>query len=576
MRRRSQAEHQRRCRRGRARATRRGATGGAGRRPCRRGRLDVGRAAAAVVGVESSRRRPSPRRTSAVGGHDPGVHGRAVARARLDDDRARPARGHLGRAVARAVVDHDHAEARRGCRRAGRERRRLVAAREHEVAEVHVVQGRRGRAPQRGPEPYEPLTCAGRLAAAARRRLPRVGPWLPAARPRLARGRGLVGWSAVGAAVGWRRSPCPSARLGRRTSAATVPAAPRGSGSRGSGPGTLPAVLLVGALGVAAPARSRSGCPGAAAARVVRRRRWPGCVARARRRPDGHRRGSCDRVRVPPHRARRRRRRRRRCTSTSTASRTSRRTTGRCTSPATRRARCCSSSRSSGSGSAAAWRPALVGAAGRRDDRRRGAGRRCVALGAEDAARRAAPFLVFGPAAIWHGGLRRRDVRRGRGVGAGCLALRPPRAAAGAGRLAVVAGLLLGYVRDVVVRPAAAGPLALAVLVAARGPGGRCRGPRCAALAVVLALRAGRLRLVGGLSGAAASGTGTGSPADRPTRTGSGATSPRCASAPDPLSARGSRRCVDCAATRRRRDPGVVAARRRRRSPIVARATCPG
>ncbi len=120
-------------------------------------------------------------------------------------------------------------------------------------------------------------------------------------------------------------------------------------------------------------------------------------------------------------------------------------------------------------------------------------------LGAEAAARRAAPFLVLGPAAVFMA--VSADAVFG-AVAAWGLAALAMAATRGAGRAwigwSLVAGLLLGCCVLLSYGLVLLGPLALAVLVVARSwrPLPVAAG---AALCVVLAVRGVRLRLVGGL-----------------------------------------------------------------------------
>ena len=190
-------------------------------------------------------------------------------------------------------------------------------------------------------------------------------------------------------------------------------------------------------------------------------------------------------------------------------------TTGRPTSPATRRARCCSSSvlvrLGLGGGFAAGLVVTVLAAT------------TAVAvlvtlraLGAERLARRAAPFLVLGPAAVWQCRLGRRDVRRRRGLGPRRLALgaRDRGAALGAGRCSP--GCCSADARDDVLRPAAAGAARARGARRRAVAGGRCRSRRVAALAVVLAFAAVRLRAGGRPTRCCTTATGTGIARDRP------------------------------------------------------------
>ena len=141
------------------------------------------------------------------------------------------------------------------------------------------------------------------------------------------------------------------------------------------------------------------------------------------------------------------------------------------------------------------------------------------ALGAEEAARRAAPFLVLGPAAVFMAvsGRRRRSPRSPRGAWPRWRSPRPPTATAAAGRWSVRRRAAARLLRDAVLRPAAARrcspsrcwPLRAVVAAAARSAA-------VAALAVVLAFAGVGFAWWEALPGAAATATGTASPRDRP------------------------------------------------------------
>ena len=153
-------------------------------------------------------------------------------------------------------------------------------------------------------------------------------------------------------------------------------------------------------------------------------------------------------------------------------------------------------------------------------------------LGAERHARRAAPFLVFGPAAIWQ--CVSADAMFAAVAAWGI-------ARAGAGRRApqhragrVVAGLLLGCCVMLSYGLPLLGLLAVAVLVVARS-----WRPLVPAALAALGGRA-RVRRRSGSPGGrrcrcCASATGTGSRTTARRRTGCGATSPPSPSAPGPL-----------------------------------------
>ena len=200
----------------------------------------------------------------------------------------------------------------------------------------------------------------------------------------------------------------------------------------------------------------------------------------------------------------------------------------------------------------------------RASDRRGGAGH-AARLGAEDAARRAAPFLVLGPAAVFMAVSADAMFAAVAAWGLAALALAPPRPdpAALVG-WSVLAGLLLGYVRDAVLRPAAARRARARGAARPPGPGGRCRSrPRPRSRWCWRSRRAGSPG--GRRSRCSASATGTGSPRTGRRPTGCGATSAALASAPARLLGAGT--AALRAAGRDRRDRPVRAARRGRRRP---------
>ena len=270
------------------------------------------------------------------------------------------------------------------------------------------------------------------------------------------------------------------ARAPRSGVAARGPAAARLLAAEAVGPGTLPAVAARAARAGGTPPRWPSGCRGARLlAGVVRRRRWPGCCRwRSSTAPTGIARVLGNRLRVPRHGPRRR--------PTCRAL-----LDGYVDRIPLRRARTTGRPTSAGHppgallffvalvrlGLGGDFAAGLVVTAAGRDDRGRGAGRRCGRSAPRPLARRAAPFLVLTPGRGVHGGLGRRGVRGRRRVG--------PRRA-GPGRDAGPAALVgvvgarraaARLLRDDVLRPAAA-----------RAP----RRSRCCSLGAVVAAAAGR------------------------------------------------------------------------------------
>ena len=244
--------------------------------------------------------------------------------------------------------------------------------------------------------------------------------------------------------------------------------------------GTLPAILL-GVLAVRYAVVSRRGSRWRRSCSSRSSPRWPGCCAwRRSTGSDGIQRVLELKTRVPPLRAHGHRLSARRCTSTSRRI------------PLDSARALAGARRGAPAGGAAVLRGAR--AARPRQRARGGAGRHVLAattpvavlltlrrLGAEGEARRAAPFLAVGPAAIWMAVSADAMFGAFAAWGLWCLAVAATSRRGGSGRgLGCRGGRPARLLRDAVVRVAAARRARGRGARSQRGRGGRCRGrSRC-------------------------------------------------------------------------------------------------
>ena len=397
-----------------------------------------------------------------------------------DHGRPEPARD-VGGAVARAVVDHDHRGTRPGPRAAARSR---AAASSRQGSTRSHTTGLLTHPPAVSP----PTLAHTRTMSNSRLRRDRAV--ARAGRLRRSRLRGIrSARHCFGLEV--------ASRAPRSASPDEVPPLHGLWEPKLFGPGTLPAVRDRACWAGGTPPTWPTGCPGAGCWPRRTSGRWPGCCRWRSWTARGDLAGAGQPVRVPADRALGRQRvapaRHLHQPDPATPRRQLAHPRGR--PPA--RARCCSSSGWSGSGWAATSR--------------RGWWSRCWprrpppavlvtlrALGAEALARRAAPFLVLTPAAVFMAVSADALIAAVVAWGLACLALAPR--AAGLW-WAVPAGLLLGTAVMMSYGMPLIGLLALAVLVAARSwrPLPVARRLRAGGGA---GLRRARLRVVGRLPGA--------------------------------------------------------------------------